>query len=704
MGGYVSREELVLKTSLALPVDAIVSIALTYQNGDLALFGEGRVLEHRTADLYGGPGLVVQIAWSAECRELVDWLHRASLPLPPDAPHYALAADLSISSPTPLPEAIPSLDISDTNPTQYLRMSASTDDLYSPVADLMSGEVTPLARIDLSPTPPHGVEAVDRAELYRVAIQKKREKRTLPPKSERIIGIDLGTTYSCAAVVEDGKARVIPSRRGANTVPSVVLIHPEGKTIVGEPALRKQALFPANTLVGVKRLVGRPYHSPVVQSVRERFAYEIVEGEDGEAAVLISKHRISLEEISALILKEIRDSASLALGENVNRAVITCPAHYNERQRAAVRVAGELAGFHVERILSEPTAAALAYGLRDRKERRRSLIYDLGGGTFDASLMEIEGNVFSVLATGGDTFLGGSDFDACIVELLLQHLRDRYQREAANDPLARTRLLLAAEEAKRELSERYLVKVSIPHFVIDGTQPFHFEMELDRDRVDAIFDPLVERTLICCMEVCERAKIAPAAVDEIIVVGGQSRSPIVQRRVAEMFGKQVRRDVHPDEAVAIGAASYAAGMGTFAGVVLVDTLSISIGVGLPGGAFHRILPRDTNVPAKRSHRVELKPGQHEVEVAVFQGEEEDVWSNELAGLMRIANIGHLKSINVQFELTEECMLRLTAVDERTGRILPSEIVFRATPEELRARLEAVSPSASNPDFDIRTTL
>lgn len=695
IGGYVTREELVLQTALVLPVGAVVSIALTYQNGDLALFGEGRVLEQRGPDLSGRPGLVVQIAWDSECRELVDWLQRASAPVPLDAPHYDLAADLSISGPTPLPDAIPSLDISDTNPTEYLRISASTEDLFPPPpAEMITGEVTPLARIDLSATPPQGLEAVDRAEAYRTAIQRKRAKRVLPPKSERIIGIDLGTTYSCAAVIEHGKPRVIPSRRGTNTLPSVVLIHPEGKTIIGEPAQRKQALFPANTLVGVKRLVGRPFHSPVVQSVRERFAYEIVEGDDGEAAVKISKHRISLEEISALILKEIRDSANLALGENVNRAVITCPAHYNERQRAAVRVAGELAGFHVERILSEPTAAALCYGLRDRKERRHSLIYDLGGGTFDASLMEIEGNVFSVLATGGDTFLGGADFDNCIAELLFQHLRERYRVDAATDPMARSRLVIAAEEAKRELSVRQATKVVIPHFVVEGAEPFSFEMELDRDRVEAIFDPLVERTLVCCMDVCTRANVAPRDIDEIIVVGGQSRSPIVQRRVAEMFGKQVRRDVHPDEAVAIGAALYAESIGTFAGVVLVDTLSTSIGVGLPGGGFQRILERDTNVPAKRSYRVDLRPGQHEVEVAVFQGEQDDVWSNELAGLLRVSNVGNLKSLLVQFELTEECMLRLTAVDEAAGRILPSEIVFRATPEELRARLEAVSPEAN----------
>lgn len=708
-GPHVARDRVFLKSSLALPPGSMVIVALTYQNGDLALFGEGKVVEQRPADVAGGPGLSIAISWSPECVELVEWLILKSQPEIISGSHADLAADLTISGPYPTPPL--GLELPDTTSTQYERIASPaeqlpTDELIPRVPDELnwtgdnkvdwenaSGEVTPLARIDLSPS---------KSEEEDQAIRTKSSKRFLPPKADRIIGIDLGTTYSCAAIVEDGKARIIPSRRGTNTIPSVVLIHPEGKTIVGEPALRKQALFPGNTLVGVKRLIGRSFHSPIVQSVRERFAYQIVEGEDGEAAVLISEHRIALEEISALILKEIRESANLHLGEKVNRAVITCPAHYNERQRAAVRVAGELAGFHVERVLSEPTAAALSYGLREQKGRRRALIYDLGGGTFDASLMEIDGSVFSVLATGGDTFLGGADFDACIVELLLQHLRDKHLLDASTDPMAKSRLFAAAEDAKRTLSLRATTKVNIPHFVVHDGAPFSLEVDLDREKLDALFDPLVERSLAVCAEVCARAGVATSEVDEIIVVGGQSRSPIVHRRVAEMFGKQVRRDVHPDEAVAIGAAMFAASSGTFSGVVLVDTLPISIGIGLPGGEFQKILERDTHVPAKRVHRVTTtKDNQAELELAVFQGEDRDVWSNELVGLMRVSGLppGPAGScvVAVQFELTEEAILRLTAIEEKSGRMLPSEIVFRATPEELRSRLQTVVETPREPD-------
>jgi molecular chaperone DnaK len=451
-GTHVARDRVFLRTALALPPGAPVIVALSYQNGDLALFGEGKVIEQRAGNLSEGPGLSIAISWSPDCRELVEWLVTRSethVDPEPTPPHVDLAADLTIT-----PRPMPPPSISESGRTEYariktpIRSESAIDGILPPVPDQLSwseeeklewdrqsGEVTPLARIDLV--------SHDQPEKKEDAIRSKSERVSLPPRTDRIVGIDLGTTYTCAAIVEDGKPRVIPSRRGTNTIPSVVLIHPEGKTIVGEPALRKQAMFPNHTLVGVKRLLGRPFHSPQVQRVRERYAYAIIEGDDGGAAVGVADYRISLEEISALILKEIRESVSLSLGEKVNRAVITCPAYYNERQRAAVRVAGELAGFHVERILSEPTAAALAYGRREGAGRRRVLVYDLGGGTFDASLMELDGNVFSVLAAGGDAFLGGADFDAAIVELILQDLRERFKLEASSDLMARARLFTA---------------------------------------------------------------------------------------------------------------------------------------------------------------------------------------------------------------------------------------------------------------------
>ncbi|MCK6551792.1 Hsp70 family protein, partial [Myxococcota bacterium] len=583
--------------------------------------------------------------------------------------------------------------------------------------DRQSGEVTPLARIELvrrasSITPGVGLHAAELAALAQEAREQERMQdavpqkgshRHLPPKGDVVIGIDLGTTYTCAAVIEDGHARVIPSRRGTSTIPSVVLIHPGGKTIVGEPAQRKAPLFPANTIVAVKRLIGRPFISPVVQRARTRASYEIVEGDQGEAAVKIDEHHISLEEISALILKEVREGVSLSLHRKVNRAVITCPAYYNERQREAVRTAGELAGFHVERVLSEPTAAALSYGL-GRPGRRRMLVYDLGGGTFDASLMEIDGNVFGVLATGGDTFLGGLDFDAVIVDLLVQQIRAQHRIDPREDPTAMAYLFQLAEQAKRDLSEQPIARVRSQHFFVQGEKPVSLELAIDRASVDALFAPLVRRTLEVTARVAGRAKVDPRLIDDVILVGGQSRSPIVRAMVREAFGREPRRDLHPDEVVAIGAARYAASMAAFDDIVLVDALPISIGIGLAGGRFRRIIAQDTPLPVKRGHRVETtSDGQTQLELVILQGEEDEAAQNELLGVLVIKGLpsaprGVVK-VHVTFELTSECLLALTAINEETGQLLESELVKTGTTAEMMARLrplDDLSPGASLP--------
>jgi molecular chaperone DnaK len=320
----------------------------------------------------------------------------------------------------------------------------------------------------------------------------ERRREILPPKGDVVLGIDLGTTYTCAALVEAKHASVLASRWGSPTIPSVVAFLADGRTLVGESALRYSS-DPRRLIVGSKRIFGRAYHSPIVQEAKDHFSYEIVEGPGGDAAIRVDQRIIDLEDVAAAILREVRESAALQIEGRVNRAVITCPAHFNERQREAVRVAGERAGFHVERVLSEPTAAALHFGLGRGMTKRKVLVYDLGGGTFDVSLLEVDGDVFEVLGTGGDTFLGGIDFDACIADLIVEALLEKEHIDARTDPVAVARVLEYAERAKRDLSDRTATIVQIDHLTVQPHAPRALTVPIKRTRVEELWSPLGAR-------------------------------------------------------------------------------------------------------------------------------------------------------------------------------------------------------------------
>jgi molecular chaperone DnaK len=442
---------------------------------------------------------------------------------------------------------------------------------------------------------------------------------------------------------------------------------------------------------GAKRLVGRPFESEVVQEIRSKFAYEIVPDAHGLAAVRLGPETLSLEQVSALILREVKEVAQNHLQEEVNRAVITVPAYYNERQRAAVRLAGALAGLHVERILNEPTAAALAYAF-GRHLNQRVLVYDLGGGTFDASVLELNDNVYEVVSTGGDTFLGGVDFDARIVERLLQVWHDAHGAEFSGDRVALSRLVDAAERAKCALSERSDFPIHLPFLAVKDGQPVSLDTTLSRAEVVARVEPLVDRTLEVCREVLLAKALRVEDIEEVLLVGGQSRMPLVHEKVAAFFGKPPSRAVHPDEAVAVGAALLAHSLGSAQGVVLIDVLPMSIGIGLPGGRVKTIIERNTPLPARKQYGLATtKDGQTEFELVVYQGESAVASECEYLGTLRLTGLppgprGMVK-IAITFELGAECLLTVTARELNTGRQVQAVMSAREGPNAARRKLE-----------------
>jgi molecular chaperone DnaK len=515
-----------------------------------------------------------------------------------------------------------------------------------------------------------------------------------------IIGIDLGTTNSCAAVVRDGRPYVIPSREGYNVVPSVVALNSRYKVVVGQHAKAQLLTNPRATVYGAKRLVGRPFDSTVVEEIRSKFPYEIVTDPDGFAAVRLGPETLSLEQVSALILREVKDVAQNHLGEEVNRAVITVPAYYNERQRAAVRNAGALAGLQVERILNEPTAAALAYAY-GRHLNQRVLVYDLGGGTFDASVLELADNVYEVVSTGGDTFLGGVDFDAQIVERLLSDWKRQTGTDFDGDRVALSRLVDAAERAKCALSERSEFPIQLPFLAMKEGRPVSLDTKLTRDEIVALVGPLVDRTVDVCREVLLARGLSTKDIDEVLLVGGQSRMPLVHEKVAAFFGRPPSRSVHPDEAVAIGAALLAHSLGNAEGIVLIDVLPMSIGIGLPGGRVKTIIERNTPLPARKQYGLATtRDGQTEFELVVLQGELGDSAQCEYLGTLRLEGLppgprGMVK-IAVTFELGAECLLTVTARELNSGRQVQATMSAREGSAAARRKLEAGQGDGSPP--------
>jgi molecular chaperone DnaK len=517
-----------------------------------------------------------------------------------------------------------------------------------------------------------------------------------PKRDGPIIGIDLGTTNSCAAFVRNGKPVVLASREGHNTVPSIIALNARGRLVVGHPAKGQMLTNPRLTVYGSKRLVGRAYDSPIVQDVKERFHYEIAPGELGEAAVKLGDRVYSLQQIAAMVLREVRDVAQNQLGQPVSRAVITVPAYYNDNQRQAVREAGRLAGLHVERIVNEPTAAALAFGY-GRQLDQRVLVYDLGGGTFDASILELSGNVYEVISTGGDTFLGGIDFDTGVVNWLLEEFERKNGRKFEGDRVAMQRIYDAAERAKCALSERSEMRIHVPFVTMIDNQPLDLDVVMTREKLIELTGALVDRTIQVCDDVLKAKGLTPDQIDEVILVGGQSRFPLVHEKITQFFGKAPSRSVHPDEAVALGAALLAYSLGQLEGVVLIDVLPMAIGVGLPGGRFKPILERNTALPTRKTHHISTsRDDQDSLEVTVFQGDSDRAQENEYLGTLKLSGLPKgprgTVGLTITFELSNEALLKVTAKENKSGREVTSTFSTRDTPDAVKARLEQENES------------
>ncbi|WP_323379025.1 TIGR02266 family protein [Pyxidicoccus xibeiensis] len=512
-----------------------------------------------------------------------------------------------------------------------------------------------------------------------------------------VIGIDLGTTNSCVALLSNGRPMVLRSREGYNTIPSVISLNAQAKLLVSHRAKNQLVLRPQQTIYGAKRLVGRPFDSAVVNQVRERFHYEIVPDAAGRAAVRLGDAVLSLEEVQAIILRECKEMAETHLNQKVERAVVTVPAYYSEPQREAVRKSGILAGLKVERILNEPTSAALAYGL-NRELNKKVLVYDLGGGTFDATILKIEKNVFEVLGTGGDIFLGGIDFDNLIVDYLLARFQEKEGIAFNGDGIALSRVSDAAERAKMALSERASFEVHIPMLMMDEAgRPRDLRVVMTRQELEKICDPLLSRTVDVVRDVLLDAKLKASEVDDIILVGGMSRMPLVRDKLKGLFGKGPQASVNADEAVALGAALYSGSVDKVSSVVLIDVLPMTVGVAMPGGAFKRVIERNSPLPAQRSFAITTNKDNEEfLELSIFQGEDNHISANEYLGTVRIEGLprGPKGSVRVAvtIKLDSECVLHVEAREYSTRKEVKATLATRYSPEELQKQLQVSKES------------